>query len=979
MHEIFISYSSKHRELTRELVARIEAQYGAGSVWWDRELEARGPYHEQIRAALEAARCVVVIWTSGALVSEYVYAEAVSAHAAHKLVNLRPAETPFAQIPEPFNIHHIEEAAEAERLLSAIASVMAGRALPTRVPLHELYWRQHGQRIVDPKRSTLPARALDVSPSQLLQARYEQVDYVDATGLRADLLQWALNHPHRAAGRLLHGPGGIGKTRLLIEAAAALRCAHGWMAGFVERVPAQADDATRRQHAQALKHLIELGEEPGLLLVLDYAEGRQDELVQIAGWIESRPEAAQRPIRLVLLARSAGEWWERQRSEHEALERLFSSVGPAPAPPVVAFPALSGEDARLALFDASLRAYRPHLQALGLLRGKADPPEALRRRIAREDDHERPLAVQMAALVWLVGDGANSADLDIAALLDRMRGIERQYWQRALGPLGDDDTVALERGVAQATLVQGVPTDEGAQRLLGLDGYYAGRRTALADVAPTLRRLQRLYGQGEGGLAALEPDLLGEHWVACVGDPALLDACVAWLDAGAAGEGGAAGGDGRSRHALVTVLQRASQAQHGPAAVAGATRLIDRLLRCHVSTWAAPVLATAADTSGALAARLDHRLPHFDEATLTALEARLPHRSIALDRFGAAVAQRLLDELQARSASQHSASMSPEWPVIARLLINLGSRLSALGQRELACSAANEAVVISRRLAASHPDAFLPDLAISLNNLGNGLSALDRRKSALVATEEAVTILRRLAERRPDAFLPDLAMSLNNLGNRLSALGRREPALAAAEEAVTIRRQLAEHRPDAFLPALATSLNNLGKLLSDLGRREQALVATDEAMTIRRRLAERRPDAFLPDLAMSLNNLGNRLSALGRREPALATADEAVMIFRRLAESRPDAFLPDLAMSLCARSMVLAASDRLAEAAAAAAEGLKLLLPLLRRYPAALRPLALSLGHAHLEHAEAASQPPDAALLKEVRSLIGHEPPSNAT
>jgi len=39
VHHIFISYSSKHRDLTRALAAAIDAQYGAGSVWWDHALE----------------------------------------------------------------------------------------------------------------------------------------------------------------------------------------------------------------------------------------------------------------------------------------------------------------------------------------------------------------------------------------------------------------------------------------------------------------------------------------------------------------------------------------------------------------------------------------------------------------------------------------------------------------------------------------------------------------------------------------------------------------------------------------------------------------------------------------------------------------------------------------------------------------------------------------------------------------------------
>jgi len=72
MQPIFISYSSRHRDLTRELAEVIEAQYGAGSVWWDHALESRASYSEQIKAVLEKARVVVVIWTAGAMVSDYV-------------------------------------------------------------------------------------------------------------------------------------------------------------------------------------------------------------------------------------------------------------------------------------------------------------------------------------------------------------------------------------------------------------------------------------------------------------------------------------------------------------------------------------------------------------------------------------------------------------------------------------------------------------------------------------------------------------------------------------------------------------------------------------------------------------------------------------------------------------------------------------------------------------------------------------------
>ena len=49
----------------------------------------------------------------------------------------------------------------------------------------------------------------------------------------------------------------------------------------------------------------------------------------------------------------------------------------------------------------------------------------------------------------------------------------------------------------------------------------------------------------------------------------------------------------------------------------------------------------------------------------------------------------------------------------------------------------------------------------------------------------------QLAANHPAAFNPDLAMSLHNLGIYLSRVGRREYSLLAFEEAVELYQQLA--------------------------------------------------------------------------------------------------------------------------------------------------------------------------------------------
>ena len=108
MAEVFISYSSQHRALTERLAAVIEAARGPGSVWYDKEISSGEQFRPEITAALDAARAVVVVWTAGAVESTWVYAEAVRAAAARKIVTVREASLAPERIPLPFNVYHTD-------------------------------------------------------------------------------------------------------------------------------------------------------------------------------------------------------------------------------------------------------------------------------------------------------------------------------------------------------------------------------------------------------------------------------------------------------------------------------------------------------------------------------------------------------------------------------------------------------------------------------------------------------------------------------------------------------------------------------------------------------------------------------------------------------------------------------------------------------------------------------------------------------
>ena len=77
MRQVFISYSSTDRERAKRLAEAVEA---AGySVWWDRQIAPGEIFDEAIEAALNQSACVVVIWSSASVKSEWVKTEAAEA------------------------------------------------------------------------------------------------------------------------------------------------------------------------------------------------------------------------------------------------------------------------------------------------------------------------------------------------------------------------------------------------------------------------------------------------------------------------------------------------------------------------------------------------------------------------------------------------------------------------------------------------------------------------------------------------------------------------------------------------------------------------------------------------------------------------------------------------------------------------------------------------------------------------------------
>ena len=770
---------------------------------------------------------------------------------------------------------------------------------------------------------------LVASPAGLLRARRQVTAFRGREQLLTDLSEWARGPGFTAC--LLHGPGGQGKTRLAQELAGRLACSGDRWAWLW---------LTRDAPAEHLGVLADAA--VPLLVIVDYAETRPAQVAAVARAAARHTGSA--PLRLLLLARTAGDWWtDLQASDGHTAELLDAA-------PTCRLDELDPEPADR--HDAYRQAVTEYAAALRHLPGRHHhdwPAIAARLAAAAAAQTSWPgpataLTVHITALADLL-DTADPATARAAPgdgrltpagpgrVEDRLLAHERGYWKRTATTAGLLPALSLHTltdALVAAFLLDAADPDT-ADALLR-------RVPALAD-QPRDRRdhvrrwIAHLYPPGDPTRpwAGLQPDRLAERFVGThlTDHPHLADHL-------------ATGADPDQATHLLTVYARAA-AQ--PGADPHLTETLTRLCTHHPDTLAVPAIqvATQVETPHPLLTALRQLTddPHTPPEFLTTLNDRLPHTSHRLAPWAGDLARRLTDHHRRLTADNPDLT-----PDLATALNNLGNRLSNLGRREDALAATGEAATLYRRLAAERPDAFTPDLASAVNNLGIRLSDLGRREDALAATGEAADLYRRLAAERPDAFTPDLATAVNNLGMMLSNLGRREEALAAAEEAVTLRRRLAADRPDAFTPDLASSLNNLGIRLSELGRREEALAATGEAADLYRRLAAERPDAFTPDLAMSVNNLGMMLSELGRREEALAAADEAVTLRRRLAADRPDAFTPDLASSLNNLGLRLSDLGRREEALAATGEAVEIRRRLAAERPDAFTPdLASSLNN----------------------------------
>ncbi|MET8142514.1 hypothetical protein ABZU32_19590 [Sphaerisporangium sp. NPDC005288] len=330
------------------------------------------------------------------------------------------------------------------------------------------------------------------SPTALLRARAHVADFRGRERLMGRLLDWS-----RQAGTaawLLHGRGGQGKTRVAHELGRRL-ADRRWVTLWLRHdVPAESFDV--------------LGDVAvPLLLIIDYAETRSEQLTAaIRALAQHRGDV---PVRMLLLARGAGPWWDNLGREFEhltlgALAEELTEVDESPAGRADAYRQAVSDYARALATMPDYRTYdwRPVADRLS----------------AADQEHSGPvtaLTLHVNALADLLDKCKPPAEPATTAIEtveeDRLLRHERHYWSRSARELRPPLSGTDLEDVLAIALLFGADDEATADLLLRHVPALRGRSGDPRDIRNWVRAL---YPPSDGrAWGGLEPDRLAERFI----------------------------------------------------------------------------------------------------------------------------------------------------------------------------------------------------------------------------------------------------------------------------------------------------------------------------------------------------------------------------------------------------------------------------------------------------------------------------------
>ena len=138
MADIFLSYAEEDRAAARRIVGVLELQ--GWSVWWDRRIPTGKTWRSAIEDGIRDMRCMVVLWSSNSIGSEWVNEEAEEGRAAAKLmpVLIERVRPPLGlrglQATDLIDWDGSNDAAAIRQLISDITAMMQAHGAPRTQP-----------------------------------------------------------------------------------------------------------------------------------------------------------------------------------------------------------------------------------------------------------------------------------------------------------------------------------------------------------------------------------------------------------------------------------------------------------------------------------------------------------------------------------------------------------------------------------------------------------------------------------------------------------------------------------------------------------------------------------------------------------------------------------------------------------------------------------------------------------------------------
>ncbi len=181
MNDIFISYSNSDRNKIEPIVQLLEGQ--GWSVWWDRAIPVGKTFDEVIEEALEASKCVVVIWSKNSVTSRWVKAEASEGAERNALAPVLlddvkvPLEFRRIQAAKLFNWEGSQSESEVIKLIHSISAILGnsqGQSPEIRRPIDALPSSQHN--IESSPALASPSTPVDFKPSNLTHLPQQELN-----------------------------------------------------------------------------------------------------------------------------------------------------------------------------------------------------------------------------------------------------------------------------------------------------------------------------------------------------------------------------------------------------------------------------------------------------------------------------------------------------------------------------------------------------------------------------------------------------------------------------------------------------------------------------------------------------------------------------------------------------------------------------------------------------------------------------------